>query len=137
MIEINQNTALCDNEIKLTASKSSGPGGQNVNKLNTKVTLHFDVFDSSLSPEKKESISRKLHNRINREGVLKLSCQEYRTQIANKKAVMERFTDLLADALVKPRKRKKHRLSRQAKARRLAAKRHRKEIKKMRKKVEW
>ncbi len=137
MIVIDRNTVIHENEINLTATKSSGPGGQNVNKVNTRVTLSFDVLNSSLTEEQKHRLYRRLAGRINKEGELKLSSQEHRTQSANKKAVIERFIELLQGALQRPRRRKQSTLPRHVKAKRVAAKKHRGELKKMRKKVEW
>ncbi|MBD3383540.1 aminoacyl-tRNA hydrolase [candidate division KSB1 bacterium] len=137
MIVINRNTVIHENEIKLTATKSSGPGGQNVNKVNTRVTLSFDVLNSSLTEEQKHRLYRRLTSRINKEGELKLSSQEHRTQSANRKAVIDRFIELLQSTLRKPRRRKQSTLPQHVKAKRVAAKKHRGEIKKMRQKVEW
>ena len=94
-------------ELDFRTSKSSGPGGQHVNKVSTRVTLLFSVADSSaLSDNKKELILGKLKNRISNDGILSLSCDETRSQSKNKEIVLERFKVLIENA-VKPVKKGK------------------------------
>ncbi len=94
-------------ELRFRANRSSGPGGQSVNKLNTRVELMFDVWASSvLTIVQKETISVKLKNRINSDGILLLSSDESRSQIKNKELVVSRFIQLLLDALKPVKKRK-------------------------------
>ena len=82
-------------DLKFTASKSSGPGGQHVNKVNTKVTLHFDVFNSqALTDYQRKVILSKLRNKVNNEGVLVLTAQEGRSQLRNKEIVIEKLDQL-------------------------------------------
>jgi ribosome-associated protein len=89
-----------ENEFIYSTSRSSGPGGQNVNKLNTKVELRFSIGSSMLlSEEEKELISGKLAKKINREGELILTAQSERTQLMNKKAVTEKFYIVISKAL--------------------------------------
>jgi ribosome-associated protein len=96
-----------ENEFVLSASRSSGPGGQNINKLNTKVELRFSVSNSVLlSDEEKELIIRKLANKINLNGELILIAQSERTQLTNKKVVIEKFYSVVSKALTSPVKRK-------------------------------
>lgn len=93
-------------EISINAIRSSGPGGQNVNKVNTKVELRFNIFSSTaLSPNEKIIIEIKLGNRINESGDLIITDQSTRSQLKNKQAVKERFIDLIEQAL-KPRKKR-------------------------------
>jgi ribosome-associated protein len=133
MIIINENLSIPDDELKFTASRSGGPGGQNVNKVSTRITLWFDVVSSpSLSNEQKGIILNRLSTRMNKEGVLILSSQKSRSQIANREAAIERFAELVRDALVPIPVRKKGRISRLAKQRRLEAKLHRSRIKRER-----
>lgn len=97
-----------ESEIVFSATRSSGPGGQNVNKVNTQVELRFSVKNSNLFEEKeKERIFLKLKNRINSEGELILTSQTGRTQLDNKEKVTEKFYDLIEKALTIPKKRKK------------------------------
>jgi len=87
-------------ELSFTASRSSGPGGQNVNKVNTRVTLWFDVLNSpSLSGHQKELIWNRLPTRINKEGVLRIVSQKHRTQAANRDTAIERLALLLRESL--------------------------------------
>ncbi len=89
-----------------SASRSSGPGGQNVNKVSTKMELRFHVENSSLlTEEEKHILFEKLANQINNEGFLVLTCQTTRSQITNKELVIEKFYTLIAKALT-PRKKR-------------------------------
>jgi ribosome-associated protein len=95
------------NELHFSASRSSGPGGQNVNKVNTKVELRFNVASSSiLSEEEKFLILEQLAKKINSEGELILVSQTERSQVKNKEKAIEKFYSLLTRAL-KPRKKRK------------------------------
>jgi ribosome-associated protein len=96
-----------ENEFVFSTSRSSGPGGQNINKLNTKVELRFSINESKFfSEEEKELIRRKLPNKINLQGELILVAQSERTQLMNKKAVIEKFYSLISKALTSLPKRK-------------------------------
>jgi ribosome-associated protein len=87
-------------ELAFTYTRSGGPGGQNVNKVSTRVTLVFDVVNSpSLNDAQKERIGRMLGTRINRAGVLRIVSARHRTQAANWSAAVERFCELLDDTL--------------------------------------
>jgi ribosome-associated protein len=98
---------LIAGELVFTSSRSSGPGGQNVNKVNSKVTLRWHVKDSTLlSPEEKELILQKLANHLTVEGVLLLSAQDKRSQLQNKEEVLLKLADLLTRAFAKKKKRK-------------------------------
>ena len=120
MIEITPELAIPDAEIALAASRSGGPGGQNVNKVATKVTLTFDVASSpSLSDAQRARIRSRLATRINRGGVLHVASQRHRTQGANRTAALERFVELLRGALAEEHPRVATRPSRVAKARRV------------------
>jgi ribosome-associated protein len=96
-----------ERECTFTAVRSSGPGGQNVNKVATKVELAFPVNDSALlSDEEKQIISTKLDAKINEEGYLKISDSSSRSQSTNRESVLEKFYDTIEKALIKPKKRK-------------------------------
>ena len=114
-------------------SRSSGPGGQNVNKVNTRVTVLFDVQKSgSFSDSQKRRILKRLSGRANKNGIIRVVCQQYRTQKANKSAAVERLGDLLDEALKKRRVRKKTKVPKYAREKRLEQKKRRSMLKKQR-----
>ncbi len=113
-------------EVSFRTSRSSGPGGQNVNKVETKVTLLFDLAGSAaLTRGQKERVAAKLGGRINRDGVLRVSSQRHRTQKGNRAAVEQRFVELLTGALARPKRRRPTKVPRAAHERRLEEKRRR------------
>ncbi len=121
-------------EFTFTSSRSSGPGGQNVNKLNTKVTLSFDVMSSNLLNDKeKELIMTKLANKINAQGILKISSQSERTQLANKERCIEKFYRQIKKSLKLKKKRKKTKPSQASIQKRLDDKKNQSDKKKSRK----
>jgi ribosome-associated protein len=120
MIPILPGLAIPLNEISFSASRSGGPGGQNVNKVSTKVTLAFDVAASmTLSNEQKKTIRMKLGTRINKDGVLQIASQRTRSQELNRTDAIERFAELVRRALTPKRARVKTRVPAGAKERRL------------------
>lgn len=122
-------------ELMFTTSRSSGPGGQNVNKVNSKVTLRFDVVHSALlTEEQKEIILKKLETRITTDGVLVLHAQEKRSQLQNKEVVVEVFNKLLKKAFEKKKVRKKTKPSKAAVTKRINNKKQNAEKKKWRQK---
>ncbi|HEX8246065.1 MAG TPA: alternative ribosome rescue aminoacyl-tRNA hydrolase ArfB [Longimicrobium sp.] len=124
-------------ELGYRATRSGGPGGQHVNTSSTRVELAWDVGASpSLSDEQRARLREKLANRINAEGVLLLAASEHRSQHQNKEAVTGRFVELVRQALVVPKARKKTRPSRAAREERLRAKKHRSEVKRRRRTLE-
>ncbi|WP_396168405.1 alternative ribosome rescue aminoacyl-tRNA hydrolase ArfB [Flavobacterium sp.] len=95
------------NELKFKAVRSSGAGGQNVNKVSSKVVLTYDLNASqALSEEEKEVLSVKLKSKLTLENILIINCDEDRSQLKNKEIVIKRFIDLITKALVVPKKRK-------------------------------
>jgi ribosome-associated protein len=133
MLVINDNLQIPESELTFRYSRSSGPGGQNVNKVATKVTLLFDVSTSpSLTAEQRTLIEHRLAGRISRDGVLHVTSQRHRTRSANQRDVEGRFIALLSDALHERRPRKKSRVPAAARKRRLEDKRKRAAVKKLR-----
>lgn len=103
MIEVDDNTVIPEDELTFQASRSGGPGGQNVNKLSTRVTLRFNVADSpSLSDVQKRWILDRLSTRIDKRGVLRIVSQQHRSQEANRRTAVERLGQLLREA-IRPR----------------------------------
>ena len=125
-LEIGGGLALPDEELSFATSRSGGPGGQNVNKLETRVTLWFDLAGSpSLSAEQKARLRERLATRITRAGVLHVTAQKNRTQAANREAAVERFVALLREALREETPRKKTRIPRAVQRRRVEEKKRR------------
>ncbi len=123
MIRINDTVSVDEAEITFAYVRSPGPGGQNVNKVATSVTLRFDLTNStSLTAIQRNRILRKLATRINKEGVLRVVSRRHRTQAANRREALARFVELLAGALRQPRPRRKTKPTRGSIERRLAEK---------------
>jgi len=123
MIAITADVALRDEELSFVASRSSGPGGQNVNKVSTKVTVRFDLAASpSLTDEQKARVRERLATRVSGSGVLQVSAQRERSQAANRAAAQARLVELLREALAELPARRPTRASRAVRERRLAEK---------------
>jgi ribosome-associated protein len=138
MIEITSEIRIPENEVSFTASRSRGPGGQNVNKVSTKVTLSFDVRgSSSLSEEQKAAIMVRLARRINKEGILQIASQRTRSQELNRADARARFSELLRRALTPKRARIKTPVPAAAKEQRLDEKKRRASIKQSRSGKGW
>lgn len=123
-----------EKELIYSSSRSGGPGGQNVNKVSTKVELRINLaITSFFSEEEKAILFRKLKNKINKEGELVLISQSERMQLSNKISVTEKFYDIVSKALTVQKKRKATRPTESSKTKRLDSKKIRGIIKKMRK----
>ncbi len=122
-------------ELNFKAVRSSGAGGQNVNKVSSKVVLSFDLNASqSLSDEEKALIARNLATRLTSENVLILNADDDRSQLKNKEIVTRRFLELIQKALIVTKKRKATKVPRSVIEKRIKAKRNQAEIKQSRKK---
>src|ERR1700749_4030136 len=122
-------------EVSWKTSRSGGKGGQNVNKVSSKVELLFSLQDSVLfDEEEKELLGRKLQSRFNKDGLIQVICDEERSQYLNKEIALEKLIQLLTKALIKPKARKPTRVSKAAKAARLDNKRIHSQKKENRKK---
>lgn len=125
-------------ELQFKAVRSSGAGGQNVNKVSSKVMLSFDVKNShALTDEEKTLLTSKLASKLTSEQVLILTCDEDRSQLKNKTIVTRRFLELLKTALIVPKKRKPTQIPRGVIEKRIKAKRNLSEIKQNRRKPKF
>ncbi|MBT2160146.1 alternative ribosome rescue aminoacyl-tRNA hydrolase ArfB [Zobellia barbeyronii] len=107
-------------ELNFKAVRSSGAGGQHVNKVSTKIDLSFSVEDSNgLTNTEKERIHRKIGHRLTKEGILQMQCDESRSQHRNKDLAIARFLNLIEDALKVKKKRRKTKPSRSSIEKRL------------------
>ena len=124
-------------EIDLTAVRSQGSGGQNVNKVASAIHLRFDIAGSaSLPGEVRNRLLALDDRRVTTDGVLVIKSQEYRTQERNRRAAIERLRELIQLALVEQKPRKKTRPSKRSKEQRLQSKRQRAQIKKSRGRID-
>ena len=131
---------IADKALEIAEEKfiaSSGPGGQNVNKVATSVQLRVDVFQLGMDPESFERLKDIAGSKFTKGGEIVLTANEYRTQEQNREAARERLVALLAEALTPPRKRKQSRVNRVGKVKRLTAKKARGEVKSKRGRVDW
>ena len=133
MLRINDDLWIDEDDLRFEFARSSGPGGQNVNKVETKVRLLFDIRGSrSLNSEQRSRIEERLSTRITKVGVLHVSSQRHRTREANRRATIELFVELLAEALEEEEPRVRTRVSKTQRKRRLESKRRRSQKKAMR-----
>jgi ribosome-associated protein len=125
MLQITKRTSIPLNEIELSAVRSQGAGGQNVNKVATAIHLRFDIQASSLSPLFKERLLKLGDSRITKDGIVVIKAQQYRTQEQNKEDALNRLQDLVKSVTVTPKKRKPTKPSRSAKNKRIDRKKKR------------
>jgi ribosome-associated protein len=120
-------------EFRITFVRSAGPGGQNVNKLNTRALVRICVRDSrSLTAEQRDRITRRLAGRLSRSGEVQVSCQRNRTQAANRREAVQRLVELLEQAAIPPRVRRKTHTPVSTKRRRIEDKKRRAALKQSR-----
>jgi len=132
-LHVQKNLVIPGGELVASATRSGGPGGQHANKTSTRVTLEWNIAESTAVDEgQRRRLLARLSSHLTKEGVLQLHCDESRSQHQNRKIVRERLADLVRKGLRRPKPRKKTKPSRASKERRLEAKRKRSRTKKLR-----
>ncbi|MFA5252337.1 MAG: alternative ribosome rescue aminoacyl-tRNA hydrolase ArfB [Phycisphaerae bacterium] len=130
---MSRGTLIPAEELTFKFSRGGGPGGQNVNKVNSRVMVFFDAVNSRrFSDEQKGQILRRLAGRADKDGVIRVVSQQYRTQKANRDAAVERLEELLKGAIKKKKIRKKTRVPKAARRERLEKKKQRGFLKRQR-----
>ena len=138
MIYVTDEIAIDDSEIQWEFVRSSGPGGQNVNKVSTAVQLRFNVFESAaLSPDVRKRLIKLGGSKITADGTLIIHARRFRSQEQNRNDAIQRLVELIRKAAVKPKIRRETKPSPASRQRRLNAKRKRGELKRHRKTVEY
>ena len=135
MLQISKTLTIPAREIEVSAIRSQGAGGQNVNKVATAIHLRFDIGASSLPDIYKERLLKLSDQRITKEGVVVIKAQEYRSQEQNREEALKRLQELIKSAVIVPKRRKRSRPSRSSQEKRLDSKSKRGQIKATRGKV--
>ena len=132
MIEITENISIREDELQIEFVQSSGPGGQNVNKVASKAQLRFDTHSASLPEEVRARLLHIARGRISEDGTLLIEARRYRTQEQNRADAIQRLVVLLQKAAIAPKVRRKTRPTLASQQRRLDSKRRRAEVKRQR-----
>lgn len=136
MIQVTPSIAIPESELSERFVRASGPGGQNVNKVATAVELRFDAWQSTVLPdEARERLRALAGSRMTADGVLVIDARRHRTQAQNREDARERLAELIRQALVRPRRRRKTRPGQAAVERRIDSKKRRSDTKRGRGRV--
>lgn len=135
MLKISNSVSILENEINISAVRSQGAGGQNVNKVATAIHLRFDIKASSLPEHYKNRLLTRSDHRITQDGVIIIKAQESRSQLENRQEALMRLQELIKSAVAVPKKRFKSKPTRSSQRKRLDNKTKRGQLKAMRRKV--
>lgn len=135
MLVISNNVSIPENEIEISAVRSRGPGGQNVNKVSSAVHLRFDILSSSLPDYYKKRLLNLKDSRISKNGVIVVKAQQHRSQQKNREVALERLTRLIQSVKARPKPRLATKPSRASRKKRLDHKTKRGQLKQLRKKI--
>lgn len=136
MLPINDRITIPDNEIEISAIRSQGAGGQNVNKVSSAIHLRFNIKASSLPEVYKQRLLALRDHRITKDGIVIIKAQQSRSQDKNREAALKRLQALIQKVLVSPKKRKATKPSKSSQAKRMDSKTKRGRAKDLRKKIQ-